>query len=95
MYIFEYIPSKYPNYPEPVQIKLSDNEEKFVKSFVDFSDIKVGMKRIDFLRLNDNSLILMEIEDNSPHMSIEKLNDELKNDVLNYYVEGIYSYMED
>ncbi len=37
----------------------------------------------------------MEIEDNSPHMSIEKLNDELKNDVLDYYVKGIYSYIEE
>lgn len=48
------------------------------------------MKRIDFLRLEDDSLILMEIEDNSPHMSIEKLNEKLKSKVLDYYVNGIY-----
>lgn len=95
MYVFEYTPSKYPNYPEPIQIELSKEEEKFVKSFVDFSDIKVGMKRIDFLRLNDDSLILLEIEDNSPQMNIEKLDEKLRNEVLDYYINGIYSYIEE
>lgn len=94
MYALEYIPSKYPNYPEPMLIELSKDEEEITQSFASLSDIKVGMKRIDFLKLNDNSLILMEIEDNSPHMSIEKLNEKLKSKVLDYYVNGIYSYIK-
>lgn len=94
MYALEYTPSKYPTYPEPILIELSKNEEELAKNFASLSDIKVGMKRIDFLRLDDNSLILMEIEDNSPHMSIETLNEELKSKVLDHYVNGIYSYIK-
>ena len=35
-----------------------------------------------------------EIEDNSPHMNIEKLDENLKREVLDYYVKGIYSYID-
>lgn len=94
MYVYEYIPSKYPNYPEPKLINLSVEEEKLAKSFSNISDIQIGMKRIDFLRLEDNSLILLEIEDNSPHMDIEKLDEKIQKKVLDLYVNGIYEYIK-
>lgn len=94
MYIYEYIPSKWPNYPIPTLIDLKDNEKALVEQFSNLSPIKIGMKRIDFLKLKDNSLVLLEIEDNSPHMNIEILDEKLRNDVLNYYVKGIYKYIE-
>ena len=53
------------------------------------------MKRIDFLRLEDNSLILLEIEDNYPHMNIEILPKKLRSKVLNNFVEGIYDYINE
>lgn len=94
MYIYEYTPSKWPNYPIPTLIDLKDNEKALVEQFSNLSPIKIGMKRIDFLKLKDNSLVLLEIEDNSPHMNIEILDEKLRNDVLNYYVKGIYKYIE-
>lgn len=94
MYIYEYTPSKYPNYPEPKLINLTKEEEILSKKFSDISDVKVGMKRVDFLRLEDNSLILLEIEDNSPHMSIEILDEQMRDSVLDYYVKGIYEYIQ-
>lgn len=92
MYVFEYIPYK-DEIHDPIKIQLTEEEEKFVKSFVNLSDIEVGMKRIDFLRLNDDSLILLEMEDHAPVMSMEKLDEDLRNKVIDYYVEGIYSYL--
>lgn len=94
MYAYEYTPSKYPDYPEPKLINLTEEEILLAKEFADISDIKFGMKRIDFLRLLDDSLILLEIEDNSPHMNIDILDEELRNEVLDFYVNGIYEYLQ-
>lgn len=94
MYAYEYTPSKYPDYPEPKLMELTNNEILLANSFSEISDIKVGMKRVDFLRLEDNSLLLLEIEDNSPHMNIEKLDKKLRDEVLDFYIKGIYTYLE-
>ena len=93
MYAFEYIPSKYPIYPDPIYIKLS-KEEKLATLFSSLSNIKYGMKRVDFLRLEDNSLVLLEIEDNAPHMSLEELDEKYRNKVIDEYVKGIYELLE-
>lgn len=95
MYAYEYTPSKWPNYPTPKLIELTEEDKKMVEQFAQLSPIKVGMKRIDFLRLEDNSLILLEIEDNSPHMNIEILPEKLRSKVLNNFVEGIYDYINE
>lgn len=94
MYAFEYIPSKYPVYPDPIYIKLSKEEEKLATLFSSLSNIKYGMKRVDFLRLEDNSLVLLEIEDNAPHMSLEELDEKYRNKVIDEYVKGIYEFIE-
>ena len=94
MYVFEYTPSKYPNYPKPKLINLTNEEKELADEISKISDIKIGMKRIDFLRLKDNSLILLEIEDNSPHMNIEILDKDMQENVLDFYVKGIYDYIQ-
>lgn len=94
MYVYEYKPSKYPDYPKPELIKLTQKEKDLAEEMANMSNVKIGMKRIDFLRLEDNSLILLEIEDNSPHMNIEILDLKTRNDVLDFYVKGIYEYIK-
>ncbi len=94
MYVFEYTPSKYPNYPKPRLIKLTKEQEKMAYHFAKKSNLKVGFQRIDFLRLNDDSLLLLEIEDNSPHMNLECLDSKLKNKVLEIYKENIYQFLK-
>lgn len=95
MYVYEYTPSKWPDYPIPKLIKLKNNEKMQAKQFARLSPIKVGMKRIDFLKLENSSLSLLEIEDNSPHMNIEILPDKLRNRVLDNFAEGIYDYINE
>lgn len=92
MYVFEYVPSKYPNYPKPQLIKLTNNQKRLAYHFARKGNLKVGFQRIDFLRLNDNSFLLLEIEDNSPHMNLEELNSKLRNKVLEEYKKNIYQF---
>ena len=93
LYVFEYTPSKYPNYPEPVQITLTEEQKKLVCDFAKESNLKVGFQRIDFLRLENDELLLLEIEDNSPHMNLTKLDTNFRNEVLDVYKKNVYEYM--
>lgn len=94
LYVFEYTPSKYPDYPEPKLITLTNNQKKLVNAFAKESNLKVGFQRIDFLRLENDEFILLEIEDNSPHMNLEKLDIDFRNKVLKIYKDNIYRYLE-
>lgn len=93
MYVYEFIPSKYPNYPEPKLISLNEKDKKLAEQFADISNLKVGFQRIDFLKLENNELILLEIEDNSPHMNLETLDIALRKNVLNEYKRNIYQFL--
>ena len=93
MYVYEYTPSKYPNYPEPKLITLNENDRILAEQFANISNLKVGFQRIDFLRLENDELILLEIEDNSPHMNLEKLDISFRRNVLNEYKRNIYQFL--
>ena len=91
--MYEYTPSKYPNYPEPKLITLNENDRILAEQFANISNLKVGFQRIDFLRLENDELILLEIEDNSPHMNLEKLDISFRRNVLNEYKRNIYQFL--
>lgn len=94
MYNFEYTPSKYPDYPEPSFIKLNNDEKDLADSFAKYSNLKHGFQRIDFLRLYDDSLLLMEIEDHAPFMNLARLPEPLKSEVLEEFKQNIYEYIQ-
>lgn len=94
MYIYEFTPSKYPNYPTPKLIKVSEEEKELAYEFARISNLKVGFQRIDFLRLENDELILLEIEDNSPHMNLEELSSTFRKNVLDEYKKNIYQYIK-
>ena len=94
MYTFEFIPSKYPDYPMPTIIELTEKEREIVYKFVKEANVKVGFLRIDFLRLDNNKLILLEIEASSPFMGLKIIDKELRNKVINKYKQNIYKYLE-
>lgn len=94
MYVFEYIPSKYPNYPDPISITLTEEQKNIACSIANESGLKVGFQRIDFIRLENDDLLLLEIEDNSPHMSLEELDENFRDKVLEEYKKVLYEYIE-
>ena len=94
MYTFEFIPSKYPDYPPPLVTQLTEDERKLVYRFVAKTNVKVGFQRLDFLRLENNELILLEIEATTPFMALMMLEENLRNKVINKYKQNIYEYMK-
>ena len=94
MYTYEYTPNKYPDYPIPKLVNPTEEEIKLACEFANLSGLKVGVQRIDFLRLENNKLILLEIEDNSPIMNLELLDDTFREKVLEEYKNNIYNFLE-
>lgn len=94
MYVYEFTPSKYPNYPIPKLINANEQQKGLAYEFARISNLKVGFQRIDFLKLENDELILLEIEDNSPHMNLELLTSTFRNDVLDKYKKNIYQYIK-
>ena len=95
MYAYEYIPNKYPNYPKPIKIELSNKEKELAYEFAKIINHKIGFARIDFLRLPDDELILLELEDNSPVMDLEELDIEERKTVLEEYKRNVYQFLKE
>lgn len=95
LYTFEFNPSKYPDYPEPTIIELTKEEKELVYKFVNETNIKVGFQRIDFLRLEDGRLLLLEIEANATFMDLVFLEEELRNQVIEKYKQSVYKYLSE
>ncbi len=93
MYVFEYTPSKYPNYPPPHFIDLTENEKILSDKYAKYTNLKHGFQRIDFLRKPDNSLILMEIEDHAAFMNLRRLPEDILEKTLTKYKENIYQLL--
>lgn len=94
MYTLEFIPSKYPDYPPPIVTQLTEKEQKLVYRFVAETNVKFGFQRLDFLRLENNELILLEIEATTPFMALMMLEENLRNKVVDKYKQNIYQYMK-
>ena len=95
MYTFEFIPSKYPDYPDPLVIDLNDKEKEVVNKFVKETDVKVGFQRIDFLRLENDDLVLLEVEATAPFMDLIMLEEDLRNKVIDKYKQSIYKFLNE
>ncbi len=94
VYTLEYTPSKFPNYPEPRFITLSQEEQAQADIFAQWSGLKHGFQRVDFLRLEDGSLLMMEIEDHAAFMNLQRLPEPLLSEVLSIYKENIYDLLK-
>ncbi len=93
VYVFEYTPSKYPNYPPPQFIELTENEKLISDKYAKYSNLKHGFQRIDFLRKPDNSLLLMEIEDHAAFMNLRRLPEDILEKTLTKFKENIYQLL--
>ncbi|CAD5903003.1 hypothetical protein [Carnobacterium maltaromaticum] len=93
MYVLEYSPSKFPDYPKPRQIYVT-YKEKFIADFYAVgSGFEYGFLRIDFLRTVDGSIKLMEMEATSPHMCFKDIPIFEKQRVIEKYISNVYAFV--
>lgn len=93
-YTLEFIPSKVPTYPEAIKYIPDEDEIKLADEFSKLNGNYYGIQRIDFIKLNDGTLLLTEIEDIAPYLDLDCVDEVTKGRFICDYRDMVYEYME-
>ena len=94
-YVLEFIPSKKPIYPIPSLYDYSESELKIAQTFASLCDKKFcGVQRIDFLKDENDKLLLLEIGDSAPYLNLNSLDEKTRNKFINNYKRMVYEYID-
>lgn len=91
-YALEFKPSKIPVYPKAIWYQYSKEEAELAQKFADLNEELIGIQRIDFLKLKNGELKLIEIEDASPYLDLDCLDKENRSLFINHYKKMVYQY---
>jgi len=69
--------------------KATKEDLKFAQRFIKWNKMKRGIQRVDACKLKDGSLLLVELEDLNPFLSLDALNDKLKNDFISNFIQAM------
>ena len=72
---------------------LTEYDEYFAKKFIDWNDIENGIQRVDACRTQDGKLLLVELEDLNPYLSILELDCETREKFLNDFIVALTSML--
>ncbi|MDI9925220.1 hypothetical protein [Rhodococcus sp. IEGM 1341] len=72
---------------EPYSTTAQDRE--FAQRFVDWNDIDHGITRVDACRTVDGTLLLVELEDLNPYLSLDRLTESTRREFVNHMAEAI------
>ncbi len=93
-YALEFVPSKVPVYPNAIKYKCIPKELEIANKFVSLNGEYYGIQRIDFIKLEDDTLLLTEIEDISPYLDLDQVDKETRKKFITDYKSMVYEYME-
>ena len=91
-YALEFVPSKIPVYPDPIQYNFSEKELEMADTFAKLNENYYGIQRIDFIKLEDGTLLLTEIEDIDPYLDLDCVDETIKNKFIEDYKKMVYEY---
>ncbi len=91
-YALEYTPSKWPDYPTPHEITPDKAKIEEGRKLVRKNGASCSFTRVDFLRLEDDSLMVLEFADSNPNMSLPMLSEKSKNKFLKNFKKAVYEY---
>lgn len=92
-YALEFMPSKVPVYPDAIKYEYSSKELEIANNFASMNGDYYGIQRIDFIKLEDNTLLLTEIEDISPYLDLDQVDKETRKKFITDYKNMVYEYM--
>lgn len=93
-YALEFIPSKVPIYPDAIEYVYNDEELKIANEFAKLNGDYYGIQRIDFIKLEDNTLLLTEIEDISPYLDLDCVNEKVRTKFIQDYKNMVNDYIK-
>lgn len=62
---------------------------EFADKFIQWNNIKHGITRVDACRLQDNSLLLVELEDLNPYLSLDLLQKEKRDRFIGSFIRAL------
>lgn len=62
---------------------------KFAEQFIQWNDMQRGITRVDACRLEDNSLLLVELEDLNPYLSLDLLPPHKQDQFLDNFINAL------
>jgi len=88
-YALEFKPSKIPVYPVATAYFYKPEELALAQKFANSNENFEGIQRIDFIKLEEGKLQLLEIEDDAPYLDLNCLSKEERNRFIHYFIEKI------
>lgn len=92
-YALEYTPHKWPDYPLPHEFKPAKKYIEQAKEIIEINNATCSFNRVDFLRLNEKDMIMLEFADTNPNLSLPLLSKPTLNKFLKEFKKVIYSYI--
>ena len=93
-YVLEFKPSKVPIYPDAIKYNYNKKEKLIAQKFADLNKQLVGIQRIDFIKLYNGDIKLLEIEDAAPYLDLDQLELEERKKFLNNYRNNLSILMK-
>lgn len=71
----------------------TDEDIAFAESFISWNDIKNGIQRVDACRTRDGRLLLIELEDLNPYLSLLELDEKTRETFVADMVNALKKYL--
>lgn len=71
------------------QYNYSDEDVSFAKKFIEWNTIDKGIQRVDACRAKDGRLLLVELEDLNPYLSLLEVDEKTRNTFMADFINAI------
>lgn len=72
---------------ELMEYEPTENDLAFAEKFINWNAIEKGITRVDACRLKDHTLLLVELEDLNPFLSIDLLSESKRNAFIDKFID--------
>lgn len=90
----EYVPHKWPDYPTPHMFKPAQQYIKEAKRLMELNGASCSIGRVDFLRINEKEMLLLEFADTCPNMNLTSIDKKSLEKFLTNFKKAVYNYVK-
>ena len=72
--------------------EFSGEDREFAEKFIKWNDIENGIQRVDACRTKDGRLLLVELEDMNPYLSILELDEKTRNVFMSHLIRALKNF---
>lgn len=72
----------------------SQEDVNFAEQFVEWNDLPYGIQRVDACRTKDGELLLVELEDLNPFLSLDLLKENMREEFITHFKQALSKVIE-